>query len=88
MQMVYTIELTIQNPSGLHARPAATVVKAASRCKGRVIIHKGDKQVNAKSIVSILTAGIHKGDTVVLEVETEDQAEFETLVRTITDLEG
>ena len=73
-----TIDLTITNEVGLHARPAALFVRKASSFKDCQItvqnITKGGRVVNAKSMVSVLTLGVEQGHQIRLEVNG-DQAE-------------
>jgi phosphocarrier protein HPr len=70
---MYQKEVTIINPSGLHARPAAEFSKAASMFRSGVyILHNGQK-INAKSIVNILAGGIVKGSCVTIEAEGPDE---------------
>lgn len=68
-------ELTVTNKTGLHARPASEFVKKASTFKSSVFIEFGDKNINAKSIVGLLSAGIGYGSKLVLAVEGEDEKE-------------
>ena len=57
---------------GLHARPAAAFVAAASAAPGAVRIGRdGAGLVDGKSILSVLTLGAQHGDELVLEVENE-----------------
>jgi len=56
--------VTILNPAGLHARPAAMIVEQAKGCDAQVTIAKGGKTANAKSIMSVLALGAVTGDTV------------------------
>lgn len=53
--------LVIQNQTGLHARPAADLSKLCNMFESTVEIVVDSHTVNAKSIVSILTAGIKRG---------------------------
>jgi phosphotransferase system HPr (HPr) family protein len=68
--------VTLPNPSGLHARPAATFAKAAAAHPCAVTIAKGDREVNAKSVLSVLTLDCHQGDelTIATDGEGEDAA--------------
>ena len=55
---------------GLHARPAALLVKAAAAQTVRITIRKGDgAPVDARSILRVLALGARNGDTVTLEAE-------------------
>lgn len=56
--------VTIINKSGLHARPANVFIKEALSHKCDVIIKKGDKEYNGKSIVSVLSACIKCGSDI------------------------
>lgn len=79
------LQLVIQNPSGLHARPAARFVKAASSAGAEVTVTnltKGRGPANARSLVSIATLGVACGDEVRIEARGEGAKE------TIAALEG
>ena len=80
-------EITINNPTGFHARPAALLVARAGKSKSAVTILHNDKKVNAKSMLSVLGAGIRQGATITLVVDGEDEVETLTdLVRLIEQL--
>jgi multiphosphoryl transfer protein len=67
------LEITIKNETGLHARPAKTLVNLVKQFKSTVVIwHKG-KKANAKSLVSVLTLGATKGSQLKIEVNGEDE---------------
>ena len=73
-------ELIVQNKTGLHARPASEFVKKASTFKSSVFIEFGEKNINAKSIVGLLSAGIGYGSKLTLAIDGEDEQEaLETL---------
>lgn len=61
--------VTLPNPSGLHARPAKVFAKAAAESPAEVRVAKGDREVNAKSVLSVLTLDCHQGDQIVIRVE-------------------
>ncbi len=72
------IELEVRNPSGLHARPASVFVKAAAGFRSRVQIlnlSRGTKPGDAKSILTMLTAGVKQGHVVRITAEGEDEAD-------------
>ncbi|MGP3779359.1 HPr family phosphocarrier protein [Halanaerobium saccharolyticum] len=64
--------LTINNETGLHARPASQLVKKAGNFKSQIEIIVGEKEVNAKSIMGIMSLGLGKGDEITLKAEGED----------------
>lgn len=71
-----TFEATIMNEVGLHARPAAQFVQLAAKFNSDIQISKlGDepKWVNAKSILSVLTLAVSKGQQIVIQVNGEDE---------------
>jgi len=63
----------ITHQTGLHARPAALLVKVASGFASDVALFKDDRTFNAKSILSIMGAGIKQGDTATLQVSGPDE---------------
>lgn len=68
------VTLTVNHPAGLHARPAAAFVKTAAAFPCRITVrnvHDDTPPVNAKSILSVLTLGVHQG----YEIEVESQGE-------------
>ncbi len=67
-----SIELTITNEVGLHARPAALFVQEASKFKSEISVRNGDQEVNAKSILGVLTLGADQGCVITVTAEGED----------------
>ncbi|VVM73546.1 hypothetical protein PS645_01889 [Pseudomonas fluorescens] len=49
-----SMSVTLPNPNGLHARPAAVFAQAAKGFSGNVYLHKGQHKANAKSVVAIM----------------------------------
>jgi phosphocarrier protein HPr len=68
--------VTLTNASGLHARPASVFAKAAAGHACTVTIAKGDREVNAKSVLSVLTLDCHQGDelTITTDGDGDDTA--------------
>jgi phosphocarrier protein HPr len=66
---------TVLNSLGLHARPAAMVVQTANRFRSDVQFEKDGLQINAKSIMGVLTLAAGKGSTVVVICEGPDAAD-------------
>lgn len=65
----------IKSPSGLHARPAALLVQKANSFPCDISLVKGEKKVNAKSIMSILALGIESKEEIVVITQGEKEAE-------------
>lgn len=77
-----TVELP--NPTGLHARPAKIFAEAAAAASDKVTVSKGGREVNASSVLSILTLDCHQGDEITVIVEGEDaEATLDELVELI-----
>ena len=68
-------QITIQLPSGLEARPVALLVQVASQFSSEIRIETGDKTVNAKSIMGMMTLGLYAGETVTVSANGEDEEE-------------
>jgi phosphocarrier protein len=66
-------KVTILNETGLHARPASIFVNTAAKFKSNLTIAKGEKQANAKSILSVLGLGISKGTEVTISADGPDE---------------
>lgn len=66
-------KVIITNETGLHARPANEFVQAASQFDSSITIAKGENQVDAKSILGILTLGAGRGTEIVLKAEGADE---------------
>ncbi|NNV03219.1 HPr family phosphocarrier protein [Brevibacillus sp. MCWH] len=75
-----TKTFVIQNPTGMHARPASLFVQKATSFNCEINLIKGTKKVNGKSIMGVMTLGLAKGDEITLEVSGEqEQAAMEEL---------
>ncbi|MEU6739025.1 HPr family phosphocarrier protein [Streptosporangium sandarakinum] len=70
-------QVTVEAEVGLHARPAATFVQTAAKAPLDITIAKGSgKPVNAKSILSVLSLDVRKGDIVVISAEGDGADEI------------
>ncbi|MGV8851076.1 MAG: HPr family phosphocarrier protein [Rhodoglobus sp.] len=63
--------LQVASAHGLHARPASLFTQAASASGLCVTISKGDKTVNASSILSVISLGVSHGDEVTIAADGE-----------------
>jgi phosphocarrier protein HPr len=76
-------ETTVGPEEGIHGRPAARILKAARGFSSQVVLVKGDREVNAKSIIKI-TGLARKGEKITVRAEGEDAEEaVETLAQLI-----
>jgi phosphocarrier protein HPr len=62
----------VVNSHGIHARPAAEIVKTAGRFKADITIARDDLEVNAKSIMGVMMLAAEFGSTVHLRAEGDD----------------
>ena len=68
-------EVTIINKLGLHARPAALLVKVASKFASEVFFRKGNLEVNGKSIMGVMMLAAEKGAKIIVNVYGSDEEE-------------
>jgi phosphotransferase system HPr (HPr) family protein len=66
------LHLTVIDPAGLHARPAAKVVKVASRFVSRIVLRSGDRTVDVKSLIAVLGLTIRPMGEITLTAEGPD----------------
>jgi len=68
-------EVIVKNRAGLHTRPAAAVVKLASRFKADFFIEMQGVEINAKSIIGVMSLAAPKGTKLTLKLTGEDADE-------------
>src|SRR5215213_374547 len=68
------LDLIIRNRTGLHARPARVFVDIAKQFQSTIRIGHGQKLVNAKSLISVLTLGVASGQQISIDVDGADEA--------------
>lgn len=68
-----TKDVIVKNSTGLHARPATLVVKKASSHKSEVYFQLGEKKVNAKSLIAVLSLGAGKGAAITITASGVDE---------------
>ena len=68
-----TKKIKIQIQNGLEARPVAVLVQVASQFNSSIYVECGDKKVNAKSIMAVMSLGVKKGNEVIITAEGEDE---------------
>jgi phosphocarrier protein HPr len=82
-------EVKIVNKLGIHARPAAEIVKTAGKFKSNVIIVRDDLEVNAKSIMGVMMLAAENGATIVLRANGDDaEAALDALTAVIANKFG
>ena len=69
------IELRVDHPAGLHARPASVFVQTANHYRSEIVVTYGSRTVNAKSIIGILSLGADQGAVIQITAEGDDANE-------------
>jgi phosphocarrier protein len=68
-------KVQIVNKAGLHARPAAEIVKLAAKYSSDITVCRDDLEVNGKSIMGVMMLAAECGSTLQLKAEGPDAAE-------------
>lgn len=88
-KIMQTQEITIVNKLGLHARASAKLTKLAGSFQCDVWMSKGQRRVNAKSIMGVMMLAAGLGSQVVLETDGPQETEaLQALVALIEDKFG
>ncbi|WP_283189994.1 phosphoenolpyruvate--protein phosphotransferase [Pseudomonas sp. PMCC200344] len=82
-EALFSKPVTLANPNGLHARPAAVFAQAAKRFSASIFLHKQQVSVNAKSLVAIMTLQTAHGDVVQVSAAGPDA---EAAIKTLAEL--
>ncbi len=67
-------KVQVSNRLGVHARPAYMLVQKADKFKSEITLRKGNLEVNAKSILSVMALAAEVGSIVTIKAEGEDEA--------------
>ena len=82
-------EITISNKLGLHARASAKLTKLAGSFSCDVFMSKGERRINAKSIMGVMMLAAGVGSVVELETNGDQEQEaMDALVELINDKFG
>ncbi len=68
--------LTVRNRAGIHARPAAMIVKVANKFKSELYMEKEDIKINGKSIMGVITLGAGFKSEIKISCEGVDEIEM------------
>jgi phosphocarrier protein len=71
---VVRAEATVKllNKVGLHARPAALFVQTANKFKSNIVVEREGKEVDAKSILNVLSIGAEYGSVITIKADGDD----------------
>jgi len=70
--MEKSIELTVPNKMGVHARPAAMIVRLANRYSSEIFVEKDSEQVNGKSIMGLMMLAAGQGSKLKFTASGDD----------------
>jgi len=70
---VFSTTVTVPNRLGIHARPAAQIVRLASTFLSEIFLAVGHDQVNAKSIMGVMTLAAGAGTSVSIKADGPDE---------------
>lgn len=71
----------VKNRTGIHARPAGMLVKAASKFESTIQLVYKEKTINAKGIMAVLSAGIVGGAEVELICDGPDEQQARDVIK-------
>ncbi len=72
---MFSKDVEVVNQDGLYARPATYFVQKANEYRSTVWVERGERRVNAKSLLGILSLGIARGTSVTILAEGSDEQE-------------
>lgn len=83
--MMVERNVIVRLETGLHARPAARFVQKANQYQADIYIVKGNKKVNAKSIMGVMSLAVARGTEITIVAEGKDeQKAVEALVEIVS----
>ena len=81
---IFQRDFTIRNRQGLHARPAAMLVKLCNTFQSEIWVEKSEEQVNGKSIMGLMMLAAGRGEKIKIIADGNDAeqavADLEELV--------
>lgn len=67
--------VVVKNRAGIHARPAALIVQTASKFQSKIMFIKENEEINAKSIMGIITLGAGYNTEILVTAQGNDEVE-------------
>ena len=77
--------ITIENKTGIHARPASIFVQTATKFKSKIQLQAKGKTIDAKSILMIMSMGLVKGTEGTIIADGPDEAEAVKALKDLID---
>jgi phosphocarrier protein FPr len=75
-EFIFSDSIIIANPLGMHARPSAEFISITKKFSSKVNVKKGNKTVNGKSLVALLSLEIEHNDSITIGVSGSDAKEL------------
>lgn len=75
------IEITIEIEEGLHTRPAGLIAELFDELEGKMITKRGEAKLS--SMLSLMTLGVRRGETVIVETPYALSPEIQSKLRLI-----
>ncbi|MDP2792046.1 MAG: HPr family phosphocarrier protein [Rectinemataceae bacterium] len=77
------VTVTIKNRAGIHARPSALLVQAATRFASHIWLEKAGDRINAKSIMGIITLGACYGTPIKIIADGPDEVQATRVIENL-----
>jgi phosphocarrier protein HPr len=81
--VIHVKELLVLNKMGIHARPAAMIVRVTNKFKSEILVEKDEEQVNGKSIMGLMMLAAAKGTTVKFIATGDDAPQMLTEIEAL-----
>jgi phosphocarrier protein HPr len=86
------LRTTVKNKLGIHARPAAYLVKASTKFEAEITFEKDGLEVNGKSIMGVMMLAAETGAEIVVRANGNDESEaakeLANMISSELDVEG
>lgn len=69
------VVVTVNSEVGLHARPASLFVKKANEFSSSITVQKGEREVDAKRLLGVMSLGVKKGESITITAVGDDEQE-------------
>ncbi|QXV62003.1 dihydroxyacetone kinase phosphoryl donor subunit DhaM [Amycolatopsis sp. TNS106] len=80
-----SVELTLRNDVGLHARPAAVLVRSIAGLDAQVTVRLGDETADANSVLALMALGARQGDRIEVRAKGAQAEEALTKIKELVD---
>ncbi len=89
---MFELRATVKNKLGIHARPAAYLVKASSAFASEITFEKDGLEVNGKSIMGVMMLAAETGAEIIVRANGNDASEaaekLAGMIESELDIEG